>query len=143
MSLSGIPSNDQDEGEAPIVAEINITPLTDIFLVLLIIFMVTSSVLSQTGVDIQLPKSKQASQASDASQPTIVSLTASGDLRVNGTKVKDSEFEAALKMSFTQGKSSLVILEGDEKAILGSAITILDRCKKAGAEKVSIATQVE
>ncbi len=135
-------SHSESDGDGAIVAEINITPLTDIFLVLLIIFMVTSSVMSQVGVDVHLP---QASSATSQSQPdgVIVTLLPNGAIRVNQKEVPPGrldEMEAALKSAFSQTQSRFVILEGDRQAFLGSAIEIMDRARKAGAEKFAIAT---
>lgn len=128
-----------------IVAEINITPLTDIFLVLLIIFMVTSSVMSQTGVNVNLP---QASQATSQSQPegVIVSLLPSGAIRVADVEIAKDDYallHRALSAAFLRTKSRLVILEGDRQVLLGSAIEIMDQARKAGAEKFAVATQPE
>ncbi len=132
-----------DDEESAIFAEINITPLTDIFLVLLIIFMVTSSVMSQMGVDVKLPK---ASGATSEAQPegVVVTLLPGGALKINGQDVgKGPEFEGWIKAAFAKTNSRLVILEGDREAFLGSAIEVMDRAKKAGAEKFAIATQPE
>lgn len=134
-----------DEAAPEIVAEINITPLTDVFLVLLIIFMVTSSVMSNMGVDVNLP---QASSATSQSQPegVIVSLLSGGDLMVNDKKIakgKYDELEASVKALFGKTSSRLVILEGDREAFLGSAIEVMDHARKAGAEKFAIATSPE
>lgn len=132
------------EDEAPpIVAEINITPLTDIFLVLLIIFMVTSSVMTQSGVDVQLPS---ASKESQTSQPegVIVTLLPSGQLKVNGESVPGSnpveQLKPALERAFQTTTSRLVILEGDREAFLGSVMGVMDEARGAGAEKFAIAT---
>src|SRR5581483_9621023 len=100
------------------MAEINITPLTDIFLVLLIIFMVTSSVMSQMGVDVNLP---QASNATAQSQPegVIVTLLPGGAIKINSQSVPSGDFEAfenGLRNAFGATKSRLVILEGDRQA---------------------------
>jgi biopolymer transport protein ExbD len=132
----------EGDADGAIVAEINITPLTDIFLVLLIIFMVTSSVMSQVGVDVNLP---QASNQTAQSQPegVIVTLLPGGGIKINSQSVPSGDFEAfgsALKTTFQQTKSRLVILEGDRQAFLGSAIQIMDYARKAGAEKFAIAT---
>jgi biopolymer transport protein ExbD len=134
--------NSSDEGEGEIFTEINITPLTDIFLVLLIIFMVTSSVMTNTGVDVNLP---QASQATSQAQPegVVVSLLPQGGMQVNGQTISAGDFEgleAGLKSAFSQSTSRLVILEGDRQAFLGSAIQVMDTARKAGAEKFAIAT---
>ncbi|MBS1964164.1 MAG: biopolymer transporter ExbD [Bdellovibrionales bacterium] len=141
MRLGGEKSGG-DEGEADIVAEINITPLTDIFLVLLIIFMVTSSVLTSNGVDVNLP---QASPQTAQAQPegVVVSLLPRGKMAVNGQPIEEGDYDrltSAVKNAFTQTSSRLVILEGDREAFLGSAIEVMDATRKAGAEKFAIAT---
>lgn len=145
MALKTI-SHASDEAEGGgIVAEINITPLTDIFLVLLIIFMVTSSVMSQMGVNVNLP---QASQATAQSQPegVIVTLLPAGELTVNEQKVGAGDFarlETLLRGAFGKTASRLVILEGDRQAMLGSAIQVMEHAKKAGAAQFAIATTPE
>ena len=135
------------QGEEPaedssIVAEINITPLTDIFLVLLIIFMVTSSVMTQVGVGVDLPS---ASSATSQAQPegVIVTLLPGGRVLINQKEVAGgsyTQFEKSLKEVFHQTSSRLVILEGDRQAFLGSAIEVMDHARKAGAERFAIAT---
>ncbi|MBC7384932.1 MAG: biopolymer transporter ExbD [Cryobacterium sp.] len=131
-----------EDHDAEIVAEINITPLTDIFLVLLIIFMVTSSVMTNSGVDVSLPS---ASPETSQSQPEgiVVSLLPAGRMQVNGLAVAAGDYgtlETSLKKAFGMTKSRLVILEGDKEAFLGSAIEVMDSARKAGAEKFAIAT---
>lgn len=130
------------EEDSGIVAEINITPLTDIFLVLLIIFMVTSSVMSQLGVEVNLPR---ASHAAVQAQPegVIVTLLPTGDLRVNQAQITQGDYarlEEKLKEAFKKTSSHLVILEGDRKAFLGSAIEVMDHATRAGAKRFAIAT---
>jgi len=144
IRLGGKSGNGEDH-DAEIVAEINITPLTDIFLVLLIIFMVTSSVMSNNGVDVNLPS---ASQQTSQAQPegVVVSLLPRGGMQVNGQMVNAGDFqmlEASLKKAFTMTASRLVILEGDREAFLGSAISVMDSARHAGAEKFAIATKSE
>ena len=144
MALRALGGRNPDDldGDAAIVAEINITPLTDIFLVLLIIFMVTSSVMSQLGVDVNLP---QASNATAQSQPegVILTLLPEAKARVNSRTVSLASpdgLETLLKAAFGQTRSRLVILEGDRQALLGAAIEVMDRARKAGADKFAIAT---
>lgn len=144
MRLGG-KSGSGDEEDSEIMAEINITPLTDIFLVLLIIFMVTSSVLTNNGVDVNLP---QASPETSQAQPEgiVVSLLPRGKMAVNGQTFESGDFgtlEASLKKAFSMTKSRLVILEGDREAFLGSAIQVMDTARHAGAEKFAIATSPE
>ena len=133
---------DSDESEA-IVSEINITPLVDIFLVLLIIFMVTSSVLSQLGVDVQLPSAATASSGQQNQDAVIITLGASGGwLKLNGEALPGvGALEDALRRAFSKTASRMVVLEGDEKAFLGAAVEVIDQAKKAGATGFAIATQ--
>ena len=135
---------EESESEGAIVAEINITPLTDIFLVLLIIFMVTSSVMAQLGGNVNLPQASQALSEAQA-DGVIITLDPSGSLKVN-QKVVDSgqnSLEQELKLAFQKAPSRLVILEGDRQTLLGAAIRTMDRARAAGAEKFAIATHPE
>ncbi len=132
----------REEPEAAIVAEINITPLTDVFLVLLIIFMVTSSAIMTQGVGVELPK---ASTALSQEQPdgVVVSLLARGQLKVNEVEVQAGDFAGftqALKAAFLQTPSRLVVLQGDRQAFLGAAIEVMDHARLAGAQQFAIAT---
>jgi len=136
-------TEDSDPG---IVAEINITPLTDIFLVLLIIFMVTSSVMSQMGVEVKLPKAG-AVASSTAPDGVIVTLLPGGALRVNQQAIPArngvpdyADLESKLGAALSKSKSRYVILEGDRQALLGNAIEVMDHARKAGAESFAVAT---
>ncbi len=142
---SGAGDHAEDGHGEEIMAEINITPLVDVFLVLLIIFMVTSSVISQMGVNVNLP---QASQQTSSSQPegVIVTLLPNGGIKLNGQALPSGDlkvFEGAIAAAFKQTSSRLVILEGDRQAFLGAAISVMDHAKKAGAQSFAIATSPE
>lgn len=143
MGLKTLSSSQSEEEDAEILAEINITPLTDIFLVLLIIFMVTSSVMSQLGVDVDLPS---ASSSLSEAQPegVVLTLLPQGGMKVNDIKIPTGDWarlRQALQRSFEVAKSKLVIIEGDRKAFLGSAIEVMDQARRAGAQQFAIATQ--
>lgn len=134
-----------DEGSVDIVSEINITPLVDIFLVLLIIFMVTTSVMSQMGVEVNLPKAS-AKTASSQPEGVIVSLMKGGLIRVNGEAIRSGDwqaYETKLRAALEKTSSHLVILEGDRESFLGSAIEVMDYARRAGADRFAIATAPE
>lgn len=131
-----------DDADGEIMTEINITPLTDIFLVLLIIFMVTSSAMTNSGVDVNLPSASN-EMAQAQAEGVIIGLLPQGRMQVNGQSVAVGDFtklEAAVKKAFSMTKSRLVILEGDKEAFLGSVVSVMDAARKAGAEKFAIAT---
>lgn len=141
-SVTSRRTGETDEFLQPhIVAEINITPLTDIFLVLLIIFMVTSSALNQMGIQVQLPNAKRAATASE-SPGVIVSVTSDSKIYVNGAQVNgDAALSEALKAGLAKASDKTVILEGDRQAVLGTIVRIMDEGKKAGATKFAVATK--
>jgi biopolymer transport protein ExbD len=132
--------NRADESGDDIVAEINVTPLTDIFLVLLIIFMVTSTALLQQGTPVNLPKA-----GSGGAQPSGVIVTATADRRVevNGQPVALPELRQALEAAMRQTGERAVVLQGDRRVVLEDAVQIMTIAKQAGAERVAIATEPE
>ncbi len=132
--------NFKDNKSDEVSADINMTPLIDIMLVLLIIFMVTSSISLESGLDIDLPetKSKTTQQDSDA---VLVSLDEKGEVSVQGKKVVFEQVEETIKTALGDSKSSMVVLEGDRTSNLGRAIQIMDLAKAAGAKKFAIAAE--
>ena len=123
--------------DASIVAEINVTPLTDIFLVLLIIFMVTSTALTNQGSQVNLPR---ADAGSGEASGVVVTATAEGRLEVDGRSLRMEELGAALAAAFGHGTSHSVVLRGDRALVLEQAVQIMTIAKGAGADKISIAT---
>jgi biopolymer transport protein ExbD len=131
------PSHDSGDGD-DIVAEINVTPLTDIFLVLLIIFMVTSTAMVQQGAPIHLPEAP-----SGASLPAgvTVTLTADRTLAVNGASVPMEGLRDALAQALAGTSERSVTLRGDRRVVLEDAVHIMTVAKDAGASKIAIATE--
>ncbi len=127
-----------DEGGSGIVAEINITPLTDVFLVLLIIFMVTSSVIANTGKKVDLPSAQEAGKT----PPKAVNVTIStdGTIQVDGDVVARDALQAAIKAALEVATDKVVILRGDKEIVYGEAVFVLDQAQIAGAEGFALAT---
>lgn len=136
----------EKEEDASIVAEINITPLTDVFLVLLVIFMVTTSVMTQMEVKVQLPKSTEAQSSPDQVPGVMVTLLPDSTVRIGDKTFAAHDADGMVQM-FSQllpkTTKRIVVLEGDRDAALGSAVKVMDAAKKAGAESVAIATESE
>ncbi|MEK9150369.1 MAG: biopolymer transporter ExbD [Candidatus Desantisbacteria bacterium] len=117
--------------------QINITPLTDVFLVLLIIFMVATPFLVQEAVKVHLPSSAMGKPEPKA---IIVTLDRGNKVYVDGEEVKISLLSDLLKNRLTE-EENLVILRGDKMVSLGDAIKVMDIIKRAGAERVAIAVE--
>jgi biopolymer transport protein ExbD len=130
---------DDEEGmDDGVVAEINITPLTDVFLVLLIIFMVTSSVVANQSKQIDLP----GAEVSDTTpQGVTVTVDESGTILVNDVPTTTDGLFAALEEALTASREKLVILRGDKSVLLGQAVNILDLAQQAGATGIALATK--
>lgn len=132
----------EDSSDDSIVAEINITPLTDLFLVLLIIFMISSSAIMESGLQVKLPTAKTSAGASAPSgKPVFVTVAKDGQIAVNSKPVSDADLAATLKQMVKDASDKTVIIRGDESIFLGKAVTIMDAARSAGAEKIALATQ--
>jgi biopolymer transport protein ExbD len=118
--------------------EINITPLTDIFLVLLIIFMVTASVMVESATHVELP---QAQNTSPENKGVIVTYTANHELFVNSKDVPERELQPALTEALGRVDAKIVIFQGDRTVLLGDMVKILDVAKAAGADQIAIAAK--
>ena len=127
-----------DNGD--IVAEINITPLTDIFLVLLIIFMITSSAMIESGGKVNLPK---AVATQTESRGTTVTLTPKKEIFVNQRKVSEESLEKALQEALNNNANKTVILRGDKDVLLGETVKVMSIIKRAGATEIAIAAETE
>jgi biopolymer transport protein ExbD len=136
MAASPLPEGEDDAG---ILAEINITPLTDVFLVLLIIFMVTSSVIANTGKKVDLPEAVQ--QSSTPPKAVNVTITEEGIVQVNDTVVKPEQLRAHLERALKATDDKTVILRGDRKVVLEQAVYVLDQAQLAGAKGFALATK--
>jgi biopolymer transport protein ExbD len=137
MGASFRPSDDEgmDDG---VVAEINITPLTDVFLVLLIIFMVTTSVVANQSKNVDLP----GAEVSDTTPTGVtVTVTTDGQMMVDDVPVANEDLYDVLAAALEASREKLVILRGDKKVMLGQAVSILDVAQQAGARGIALATK--
>ncbi|MGZ8496194.1 MAG: ExbD/TolR family protein [Candidatus Binatia bacterium] len=137
MAMTPLGSGD-DNGD--IVAEINITPLTDIFLVLLIIFMITSSAMIESGGKVNLPK---AVATQSESRGTTVTLTPKKEIFINQKKVSEESLEKALQEALNNNANKTVILRGDKDVLLGETVKVMSIIKRAGATEIAIAAEAE
>jgi len=123
-----------------IVAEINITPLTDVFLVLLIIFMITTSAMVKPAADVNLPET---SDKPEETQGVMVTMTPSKQIYVGERSVEgdDAAVVSALKDALASAKQKVVILAGDRQVVLGEVVRVLALAKEAGASGFALASE--
>jgi len=162
MAIGKLPDEDvggDDAGDA-IFAEINITPLTDVFLVLPIIFMVSAlavqvdrarekrkikdeqqqaEVEKKTGLKVNLP-SGAAQEIDTSKQSLVLIIPISGDVSVGGKILRDDQLDAVFQAAFQKDKATQVVLKADRGVAHGRVVNIMERAKQAGLTHLAIGT---
>lgn len=122
-----------------VMSEINITPLTDVMLVLLVIFMVTAPLIMTDSFKIKLPKA--VSPDAGAGKGMVVSVSEKGRLSIDGREIKAEDLLPELEKGFRGGADRTVVVRADGNARHSAVVNVLDTAKLAGAVKLSIATE--
>jgi len=123
-----------------LISEINITPLTDVMMVLLVIFMVTTPFIMQGAIKINLPSAKAPSDEV-ADKNIIIGVTESGKIYLNGAEVQDEAgLTTGLKNLIVKTGNTRVIIEGDKNSKHGDIVRVMGIAREAGAEKLAIST---
>jgi len=121
----------------PPLAEINVTPLVDVMLVLLIISMVAAPML-QEGIPLELPKSESASPIEDTD--VVVSVDRDGRIRINEQPVHPDLLGERMQALARSRPDETVFLRGDRLLPYGEVLLVMDRIRKAGITKVALVT---
>ena len=146
MAMSGPGSSKDDDlglEETAGFSDINITPLTDIFLVLLIIFMVTSSVIvnssngAKAGLKVNLPQGGSADVATQASDVSIAILE-DGRLVLGGDVVTADELKKAFEAAKAKNPDTMVIVQADQGVPHGKVVEVMEMAKSAGLGQLAI-----
>jgi biopolymer transport protein ExbD len=122
--------------------DINVTPLVDVVLVLLIIFMVITPML-QRGKDVHLPKGNHPEAEEKDSDPLVVSITTDKKYWIEANDVAEAQFEEKLGAEFVKQPGRKVLLKGDEALEVGEVRKLMDHAKKAGAKGVELAIEMK
>ncbi|OGP21365.1 MAG: hypothetical protein A2054_08220 [Deltaproteobacteria bacterium GWA2_55_10] len=124
-----------------LLSEINITPLTDVMLVLLVIFMVTTPLIMSDSFKVKLPKA--VSSDAEPGRGAIVTVSERGEVAFNGKIIPLNALEEALRTGFQQGMDRTVIVRADGGTRHSVVVKVLDISRLAGAQKLSIAAEHE
>ena len=122
-----------------LVAEINVTPLVDVMLVLLIIFMITAPMMSQ-GVDVDLPETT-ARPLAQKEKPIIITITRKGEITIDRIKVSRRLLRQKLAKLAVKGKERPVFLNADKKVAYGDVVKIMADVKNSGFDKLGMITK--
>jgi biopolymer transport protein TolR len=122
------------------MSQINVTPLVDVMLVLLVIFMVTAPILQQ-GVAVDLPDAR-AGALTGKDEQLVVSLTKGGALYLNDAKMSSADLETKLRAIAAQRPDGQVFVRADKSVPYGEVIGVMAAIKQAGIRRVGMVTQL-
>jgi biopolymer transport protein TolR len=129
----------------PVMAEINVTPMVDVMLVLLIIFMVSAPLLT-VGVPIDLPQTKAASLDQADKEPLAVSVNTKGQVFLQNSEIKIDELVPKLQaIAAARGSNNdeRIYVRGDRNVEYGTVMKVMGRLSAAGFRRVALVTEVE
>jgi biopolymer transport protein TolR len=129
-----------DNDDLSDMAEINVTPLVDVMLVLLIIFMITAPMLTQ-GLTVQLPSAEGKSFELASSQPAKITISAAGAVFVDGSPAGSGNFDQTLGPMLRGRRVKRALLEADKGVPYGRVVQVLDVMNRAGVEQLGMVTQ--
>ncbi|MEC7275439.1 MAG: biopolymer transporter ExbD [Bdellovibrionota bacterium] len=130
------------KGKRGTISEINVTPLVDVMLVLLVIFMITAP-LMLNGIKLELPKTKEVNPMNLTTQQVVLSLTLSGELFLGKDKVLKSEVLPLVKERFKEAKSEILYLRADYGIKYGSVAKLMSFLKSSGITNIALVTEIE
>ncbi|HVT43321.1 MAG TPA: ExbD/TolR family protein [Thermoanaerobaculia bacterium] len=122
------------------MSEINVTPLVDVMLVLLIIFMITAPMLTQ-GLTVELPAAEGRSFETSSADPSTISITRAGVVFVDGVNLGSSDLEMTLGTMLRGKRIKRALLEADQAVPYGQVIHIVDIMNRAGVEQLGMVTR--
>jgi biopolymer transport protein ExbD len=136
MALSLPPSGEPGEERYAPLAEINVTPMVDVMLVLLVIFMVTAPLLT-VGVPLDLPKSR-ATTLTEPKKPVVISLNREGEVFIGDERIAEDGLEARLAALAAEDPNRIVYIRSDRTNTYAQLMDTLGLVNRAGFSKVSL-----
>jgi len=132
-------------GKSNVNAEINVTPMADIMLVLLIIFMITTPLL-QSGITVNLPKAKNPLDApeADSKEAVVIAVNREGKLYLAKKQIGEADLYDFLLKKFSSGEiNRTIFLKADTALAYGRVVEIVNGCRKAGVERIGLMAEKE
>lgn len=121
-------------------ADINVTPLVDVMLVLLIIMMLIAPMLQQ-GVSVKLPQASNTADKPETQDQTVVAVTSDKRLYLNGVPIQEGELQSKIQTLMETKKEKIVLIKGDEEAPYSAIMNAMDRLRGANIENIGLITE--
>jgi biopolymer transport protein TolR len=128
-----------------VVADINVTPMADVMLVLLIIFMITTPLL-QSGITVNLPKAKNPLDApeADSKEAVVVAMNREGKLYLAKKQIGEQDLYEYLLKKFSGGEiNRTIFLKADQALAYGRVVEVVNGCRQAGVERIGLMAEKE
>lgn len=125
-----------------VISEINVTPLVDVMLVLLVIFMITAP-LMLNGIKLELPKTKEVNPVNLNATQVILSFSKSEEFFLGKDKLLLGELVPQIKKEFKSNKTQTLFLRADYSLAYGKVAKLISMLKKAGVTQIALVTQTE
>ncbi len=132
----GAPISMGESGDEEIIAGINVTPLVDVILVLLIIFMVTATYIVREAIAVDLPRAAHGGEATGTSLAVV--LTRDGTIYLDGVRRSEAELAARTREAVARDKDTRAIISADQGALHGAVIRVIDVVKGEGVARFAI-----
>ncbi len=136
---SQLGSSGSRRGRRTFNAEINVTPMVDVMLVLLIIFMITATAL-QRGVEVNLPKAATSNLTVPKTTPLLVTVTQDAKVYISETEIELDELTSKLLAIAGEGYEERIFLQGDTNAAYGEVLAVMTQMKNAGFTNIALVT---
>jgi len=133
-------SMDVGGAKGGVKSDINVTPLVDVMLVLLIIMMLVAPLL-QKGVDVKLPQASNTTEKPETQGQTVLAITADRRYYVNQVQVRESDLLTRVQDVLEEQKEKIILIKGDEDAPYSAIMTVMDELRKAGIEDIGLVTE--
>ncbi|WP_309893432.1 biopolymer transporter ExbD [Archangium sp.] len=128
-------------GKKGVKAEINVTPMVDVVLVLLIIFMVITPML-QRGKDVQLPKAvKVDDEKKGGADPIVVSVTPDKTIYIESDSYDDEGFQVELQKKLISNPNQRILLKGDQSLVFEDVRRVMNLARKSGAKSIALGVE--
>jgi biopolymer transport protein TolR len=134
-------SSNNHRSKSNLVSEINVTPLVDVMLVLLIIFMITSPMLV-SGINVDLPETTS-SPISGQDEPLVISINNKGDLYLLETKIDKRYLASKLATITKEKKNTRIFVRGDKNVSYGEVVSVVAEIHAAGFSKVALVSNIK
>jgi biopolymer transport protein ExbD len=127
-------------GSAP-MAEINIIPLVDVTLVLLIIFMATTAFVKEAGINMKLPTATTQEFTPQQNHDLNIALTRAGGIYLDGKASSEEQVQSAMQARARNNAATRVVIKGDEKIEYARVVRVMDLARQAGLPRVALGTR--